>query len=191
MYQKNNRREKPEFEQRLVDIARVTRTTAGGKRLRFRACVVIGDLKGKIAWGTSKGADVSIAINKAVSQAKKRMVKINTYKDTIAHEVKVKSNSAIIFIKPAPEGRGIIAGGVVRDIFELAGVKDVIAKMYGTNNKINNVKATFKALEKLRKVSEEEITGVKTDKISNDKDASKIEDTKKIEDKKEIKKDTK
>ncbi len=154
MYQKNYNREKPEFEQRLVDIARVTRTTAGGKRLRFRACVVIGDLKGKISWGIAKGADVSIAINKAVLQAKKRFIKINTYKNTIAHEVKIKSNSAIIFIKPAPEGRGVIAGGVMRDIFELAGVKDVIAKMYGTNNKINNVKAAFKALEKLRKVEE-------------------------------------
>jgi len=144
-------KEKPEFEQRLVDLARVTRVMAGGKRLRFRACVVIGDLNGKIGWGMAKGADVSIAINKAVNQAKKKLITINIYKNTVRHESFTKFKSAKVYIKPAPEGRGVIAGGIVRDMLELAGIKDAIAKIYGTKNKINNVKAVYIALSKLRK----------------------------------------
>lgn len=144
-------REKPEFEQKLVDLARVTRVMAGGKRLRFRACVVIGDYTGRIGWGVAKGADVSIAINKAVNQAKKRLIVFSSYKNTIRHEIFIKFKSAKVYLKPAPEGRGIIAGGVVRDVLELAGIKDVIAKIYGGKNKINNVKAVFKALQKIKK----------------------------------------
>jgi small subunit ribosomal protein S5 len=150
------KREKPEFEQRLVDIARVTRVMAGGKRLRFRACVVIGDLNKKIGWGVAKGADVSIAINKAVDKAKKDMIIVNTFKNTIPHEVMHKSKAAKVFIKPAPEGRGVIAGGVIRDVLELAGIKDIIAKMYGCKNKVNNVRCTFEALQRLRKVEEKQ-----------------------------------
>lgn len=143
-------REKPEFEQKLVDLARVTRVMAGGKRLRFRACVIIGDMNGKVGWGMAKGADVSIAINKAVNQAKKRLITINIHKNTVRHESFTKFKAAKVYIKPAPEGRGIIAGGVVREMLEIAGIKDVIAKIYGTKNKINNVKAVYQALSKLR-----------------------------------------
>ena len=150
-------REKPEFEQRLVDIARVSRTTTGGKRLRFRACVVIGDLGGRIGWGLAKGADVAIAIEKAVNQAKKQLIKVDVSKNTIAHEITYKFKSAKIFLKPASEGRGIIAGGVVRDVLELAGFKDVISKMYGANNKVNNVIAVFHALSSLKKLDEKKI----------------------------------
>ncbi len=155
----NNRRqvprEKPEFEQKLVDLARVTRVMAGGKRLRFRACVVIGDFNGRLGWGIAKGADVSIAINKAVNQAKKRLIDVKIYKNTIRHEVLGKFKSAQVFIKPATEGRGIIAGGVVRDLLELSGIKDAIAKIYGAKNKMNNVKAVFKALDQLKDIQEE------------------------------------
>lgn len=154
MKDKFQKREKPEFEQRLVDIARVTRVMAGGKRLRFRACVVIGNLNGRVGWGIAKGADVSIAINKAVAKAKKQMIDVNTYKNTIGHEVKKKFKAAIVYLKPAPEGRGVIAGGVMRDVLELAGIKDVIAKMYGSNSKVNNVRAAFEALSDLRLVEE-------------------------------------
>ncbi len=153
----NDRYEKPEFEQRLVDIARVSRTTTGGKRLRFRACVVIGDHTGKIGWGLSKGADVAIAIEKAVNHAKKKMIIVDISRGTIAHEISYKLKSAKVFLKPAPEGRGIIAGGVVRDILELAGYKDVISKMYGANNKVNNVAAVFEALSHLKKEEERRI----------------------------------
>lgn len=153
----SEKREKPEFEQRLVDIARVSRTTTGGKRLRFRACVVIGDTTGRIGWGLAKGADVAIAIEKAVNQAKKKLIKVDISKNTIAHEVTYKFKSAKVFLKPAQEGRGIIAGGVVRDVLELAGFKDVISKMYGANNKVNNVIAVFHALSNLKKLSERKV----------------------------------
>ena len=150
------KREKPEFEQRLVDIARVTRVMAGGKRLRFRACVVIGNLNKKIGWGVAKGADVAIAINKAVDKAKKDMMIVNVSKNTIPHEVMHKFKAAKVFLKPAREGRGVIAGGVIRDVLELAGIKDVIAKIYGCKNKVNNVRCTFQALQKLRKIEDTE-----------------------------------
>ncbi len=171
MYKKDRRqndrkREAPEFEQRLVDIARVTRVMAGGKRLRFRACIVIGDSQGKISWGVAKGTDVAIAINKAVVQARKGLRKFNTSNGTVPHEVKAKFKSAQIFLKPAPEGRGIIAGGVVRDVLELAGIKDVIAKMYGSKNKINNVRCVFKALDKLKEPKDKEIEEPKNESSS-------------------------
>ncbi|MDD3284132.1 MAG: 30S ribosomal protein S5 [Patescibacteria group bacterium] len=179
MREKFQKREKPEFEQRLVDIARVTRVMAGGKRLRFRACVVIGDLNGRVGWGIAKGADVSIAINKAVSKAKKQMITVNTYKNTIAHEVKKKFKSAFIYLKPAPEGRGVIAGGVVRDVMELAGIKDIIAKMYGSNSKINNVRATFEALSDLRLLEEKKSDS--KEKVLEKSESILVEDIKKEE----------
>ena len=169
------KREKPEFEQRLVDIARVTRVMAGGKRLRFRACVVIGDLNKKIGWGVAKGSDVSIAINKAVDKAKKDMIIVNTFKNTIPHEVMHKFKAAKVFIKPAPEGRGVIAGGVIRDVLELAGIKDIIAKMYGCKNKVNNVRCTFEALQKLRKVEEKSEPNPSTSSGPSEKEAVKEE----------------
>ncbi len=164
-FERSNRRqvprEKPEFEQKLVDIARVTRVMAGGKRLRFRACVIIGDFKGQLGWGIAKGADVSIAINKAVNQAKKRLINVKIYKNTIRHEVVGNFKSAKVFIKPAKEGRGIIAGGVVRDLMELSGIKDVIAKIYGSKNKVNNVRAVFEALDLLKESKEEVVEETK------------------------------
>lgn len=176
------KREKPEFEQRLVDIARVTRVMAGGKRLRFRACIVIGDSQGKISWGVAKGADVAIAINKAVAQARKGLRKFNINNGTVPHEVKAKFKSAQVFLKPAPEGRGIIAGGVVRDVLELAGIKDVIAKMYGSKNKINNVRCVFQALGKLKKIEEKEdsLKDLEKDQAKNSKEEIKRPEDKKI-----------
>ncbi len=176
------KREKPEFEQRLVDIARVTRVMAGGKRLRFRACVVIGNANKKIGWGVAKGADVSIAINKAVDKAKKKMLVVNTFKDTIPHEIMHKFKSAKVFLKPAPEGRGVIAGGVVRDVLELAGIKDVIAKIYGCKNKMNNVRCTFEALAMLQKINNQEPNKentIKDEKKNKDDSGKKVEENNK------------
>ncbi len=140
-----------EFEQRLVDLARVTRVVAGGKRLSFRACVIIGNRNGKVGYGVAKGNDVAIAMEKAVRQAKKNIIEAPIVDETIPHPIKQKFKAAEIILRPAKKGRGIKAGGVVRVILELAGIKNATGKILGSRNKINNVKATFKALEKLKK----------------------------------------
>ncbi|MFC1687959.1 30S ribosomal protein S5 [Patescibacteria group bacterium] len=147
---RNFPREKREFDQEVIDIARVTRVMAGGKRMRFRACVVIGDRKGRVGMGLAKGADVSGAITKAVSQAKKQLIRITIVNDTIPHVVLQKSGAAIVLLKPAPKGSGIIAGGAVRPLFELAGIKNIVSKMLGSQNKVNNVRAAIIALSSLR-----------------------------------------
>lgn len=145
-------REPEEFEQRMIDLARVTRVMAGGKRMRFRACVIIGDRKGRVGWGVAKGADVSLAIQKAVAQAKKNLITVSIVDGTIPHQVLVKYHAARLMLKPAKEGNGLIAGGVVRTVLDLAGVQNIVSKMFGSPNKINNVGATFKALGMLRRV---------------------------------------
>lgn len=145
-------RPKEEFEQRILDIARVTRVMKGGKRMSFRACVVIGDKKGRVAVALGKGADVSSAINKAVSKAKKNIVNVPIIKDTIPHEIYQKFGSAKIIMKPTAQGRGAIAGGVVRVIVDLAGIKNISTKILGTSNKVNNAKCAVLALKNLKSV---------------------------------------
>jgi small subunit ribosomal protein S5 len=135
-----------EFQQRVIDLARVTRVMAGGKRMRFRACVAIGDKKGRCAIGLAKGADVTIAINKAVARAKKKLINVPIINETIPHRLYIKEGAARLLLKPAPVGTGIKAGGAIRIVLELAGVPNVSAKILGTNNKINNVQALIKAL---------------------------------------------
>jgi len=164
-----------EFDQVIIDIARVTRVMAGGKRMRFRACVVIGDRKGKVGSAVAKGADVTLAVNKAVTKARKNLVSIPIINETIPHRVDVKFGAARILIKPAPKGTGIIAGGAVRMVLDLAGVSNVVAKILGTNNKINNVKATIKALQMLKKVEPK----VETSDKNADK-AAKVETKKAV-----------
>ncbi|MDP2830552.1 MAG: 30S ribosomal protein S5 [bacterium] len=141
-----------EFEQRIIDIARVTRVMAGGKRMRFRACVAIGNKKGKAAIGLAKGADVTNAVTKAVNKAKKNIIEIPIVNDTIPHEIRQKYGAAEILFKPARKGRGIIAGGAVRIIVELSGIKNITSKILGTNNKVNNVKCAIEALKRLKKI---------------------------------------
>ncbi|HTL39250.1 MAG TPA: 30S ribosomal protein S5 [Methylomirabilota bacterium] len=141
---------KKDFEQKIVEIKRVTRVVAGGKRMRFRALVVIGDKKGKVGIGLRKGTDVSEAVNKAVNAAKKIMVPVNIVNDTIPHEIKFKYKSSVVFLKPAQPGTGVIAGGSIRQVLDLVGVKNVLSKMLGSSNKVNNVMATYLALTKLR-----------------------------------------
>jgi len=146
----HGREQEKEFDQNLIEISRVTRVTAGGKRMRFRACIVIGDKKGRIGMGVMKGADVSIAVNKAVSKAKKNLINVKLINGTIPHEIKQKSGGAQILMKPAKEGTGVIAGGVLRSIAELAGIKNMVGKIQGSKSKINNVKAALDGLEGLR-----------------------------------------
>ncbi|MFZ2153867.1 MAG: 30S ribosomal protein S5 [Candidatus Moraniibacteriota bacterium] len=141
------KREKPEFEQKLLDLARVTRVVKGGRRFSFRATMVIGDRKGRVGVGVGKGPDVSNAIGKAVNDAKKSMITIDISKGTIAYDMSVKMGSAKIMVKPAKEGRGIVAGGAVRAVVDLAGIKDIVSKSLGTSNKLNVARATIKALK--------------------------------------------
>jgi small subunit ribosomal protein S5 len=142
---------KDEFEQRVLDVARVTRVMAGGKRMNFRTCVAIGDKKGKIGVGLGKGADVTMAVNKAVNKAQKSMVEVPMVNETIPHEVYCKLGAAKILFKPAKKGKGVIAGGVVRVILELAGVHNASSKILGTNNKINNARCAIEAFKRLKK----------------------------------------
>ncbi len=141
------KKERPEFDQHIVDLARVTRVTEGGKHMSFRACVVIGDRNGRVGFGVDKGPDVQIAVDKAVNQAKKSIIRIPQVNDSIPHRVQAKYKAAQIMLKPAPRGSGIIAGSAIRVILEMAGVANASSKMLGkTSNKIANVKAVFKAL---------------------------------------------
>lgn len=141
-----------EFEQKMIDIARVTRVMAGGKRMRFRACVAIGNKKGRVAIGLAKGADVTLAVTKAVNKAKKNFIDIPIVNETIPHEVYQKLGAARILFRPAKKGRGIIAGGAVRILLELSGIKNVTSKILGTGNKVNNVKCAIAALKSLKRV---------------------------------------
>lgn len=141
-----------DFEQRIVDIARVTRVMAGGKRMRFRACVALGNKKGKIALGLAKGADVTIAVTKAVNKAKREFLDVPIVNSTIPHQIYQKYGAAKILLKPASRGRGVIAGGAARIILELAGIKNIASKNLGTNNKVNVAKCTIEALKNLKRV---------------------------------------
>ena len=143
-------REPKEFEQKVLEVARVTRVTAGGKRMRFRVLAVIGDGKGRVGSAVAKGTDVSQAITKATTRAKKNMLTIPLINATIPHAIYMKLGASKIIMKPAPKGTGIIAGGVVRPIMELAGVGNIVTKLLGSRNKLNNVNATFAALRALR-----------------------------------------
>jgi small subunit ribosomal protein S5 len=165
------KKEKPEFDQQIVDLARVTRVMAGGKRMRFRACIVIGDRKGRVGTGLAKGKDVALAVGKAVKKAEKNLIRVNMDGNTIPHEVYIKDGAAKILLKPAPEGSGIISGGAVRTVLELAGIKNAVSKILGTNNKVSNVSATIKALQSLNKVKEtkKEVYPVKVSEANESK----------------------
>lgn len=143
-------REPREFDQKTIDLARVTRVVAGGKRMRFRATVAIGDKKGRVGVGIAKGSDVSNSIQKAYTAARKHMIRIPIVNDTIPHQITAKYRAAIVMLKPAPAGTGVIAGGPIRAVMELGGVKNVVSKILGSPNKINNLYAVMTALERLR-----------------------------------------
>ncbi|MFA6603648.1 MAG: 30S ribosomal protein S5 [Patescibacteria group bacterium] len=142
--------EQKEFDQRILELSRVTRVTKGGKRMRFRACVIIGDRKGRVGFGIAKGADVAGSVAKAVTQAKKRLLTVPMVQGSIPHRVEQKFAAASVLLMPAPKGTGIKAGGAIRVVLELAGVPNASAKILGSNNKINNTKATMLALQQLR-----------------------------------------
>lgn len=136
---------------KVLDLRRVTRVVAGGKRFRFRATVVMGDEKGRVAVGIAKGLDVAGAVSKAKNDAQKNIIKVTLKGRTIPHEVEAKFSAARVRIKPAVEGHGLRAGGAVRVVLSLAGIKDATAKCLGrTPNKLTNALATMEALKKLK-----------------------------------------
>ncbi len=141
--------EEKQYDERVVNIDRVARVVKGGRRFRFRALVVLGDHKGKIGIGIAKGADVTAAVAKAVDVAKKRMINVHLYNETIPHEAEAKVGGAHILIKPASPGTGLIAGGVVRTVLEVSGIKNALSKSLGSANKINSAYATIAALKSL------------------------------------------
>lgn len=143
-------REASEFDERVLELARVSRVTKGGKRMRFRATIVAGNHKGRVGFGTAKGADVALAVGKASRQAKRHMLTVPMINETIPHVVSRKFAAAHVLMKPAPRGTGIKAGGAMRVVLELAGVPNVVGKQLGSANKINNVKTVMQALALLR-----------------------------------------
>ncbi|MEK7212832.1 MAG: 30S ribosomal protein S5 [Patescibacteria group bacterium] len=143
--------EKKEFDQYILDLARVTRVTKGGKHMSFRICVILGDRRGRVGFGVAKGKDVQLGVEKAVHQAKKHIITVPIVNETIPHQVHNKFKAAVVMLKPAPRGSGIIAGGAVRAVLELAGIPNVSSKILGkTKNKISIVKATFDALKSFK-----------------------------------------
>ncbi len=143
------KREPKEFEEQVIQIDRVTRVVKGGRKLRFRATVAIGNKKGKVGIGVGKSQEVTGAIQKAIAFAKKDMINVKLDESTIPHAIKIKFKAAKILLLPAGPGTGIIAGGTIRKVLELAGVKDILSKSYGTTNKVNTTKATVEALKLL------------------------------------------
>ena len=141
---------KEEFEEVIVNIGRVTKVVKGGRRFRFTALVVVGNRNGLVGFGFGKSKEVPDAIKKAVDDAFKNIIKVNLNGSTITHDIEVKYNASKILLKPASEGTGVIAGGSVRPVLELAGVKDILTKSLGSNNSSNVVRATMKALSMLK-----------------------------------------
>lgn len=139
------------FEEKIVQINRVSKKTKGGNKMRFAALVVIGNRKGRVGVGLGKSNDVSSAILKGVTQAKKKLIDIAIVNETIPHAVFLKKGAAQIMLKPAPKGTGIIAGGAIRSVVEVAGIRNISSKILGTGNKASNVYATFEALKQLSK----------------------------------------
>ena len=151
---RNNKREfvkKSPYEEKVISIGRVSKTTKGGRTMRFTATVAVGDRKGKVGLGTGKAAEVPEAISKALKAAEKNVIKIDLVEDrTLSHEVIGTCGAAKVLIKPAKAGSGIIAGGPVRNVLELAGVKDIVSKSLGSNTQINTAKAAMNALKMQR-----------------------------------------
>jgi len=170
-----------EFEEKVIEIKRLSKKTKGGNQISFSALVVIGDRKGRGGIGHDKAKDVLSAIQKSIRLAKRNLVTIDLADGTIPHEVLYKRGAATILLKPAPEGTGVIAGGSVRAVVEVFGIRNIVSKRLGTSNKMSNVYATLEALQQIKKVSK------RADKRIELKEEKKVED-KKTEKKPAVKK---
>ncbi len=141
-----------EFDEKVVQVNRVSKKTKGGNKIGFSVLVVVGDKKGRVGVGLGGAPDVASSVRKAVSYAKKHLITVPMKGTTIPHEVRIKRGAAQILIKPAPPGTGVIAGGAVRAVVEAAGIRDIVSKILGSKNQASNVYATLEALKKLRAV---------------------------------------
>ena len=145
------RREEKQYEERVVAINRVSRTVKGGRKMRFAALVVIGDGKGNVGYGTGKAIEVPEAIKKALESAKRNMIHVTLVKNgTVSHDIEGNFSACKVYLKPAPEGTGVIAGGPVRAVLELAGVKNIYSKVYGSRTPINCIRATIDGLNNIK-----------------------------------------
>lgn len=180
---KGRRKEKPEFEQKVIDVARVTRVVKGGKRFSFRTVVIIGDKKGRVGVGVSKGKDMRIATEKSYADAKKNLITLSFKGNTVPYRVDQKLGSVKILLKPAVKGNGIVAGGAVRTVVSLAGIKDISAKMLGAKSKLNNARATIEALKQFatKKTRENAVNLEKKDIQKVEKTSEKVISKKVIE----------
>ena len=195
---RNFKKEKKEFEEEVITIDRVTRVVKGGRRLRFRATVVIGDKKGRVGIGIGKSNEVTGAISKAITKAKKSLITVPLINGTIPHEVKHKFKAAKILLMPAAPGTGIIAGGAVRKVVGLAGIQNIMGKSLGSNNKLSTTRAAFEALTLLKenpyiRPNKEEVKKVvvqaeQSEATSGKKEASKKDELKKEKAEKKIEK---
>ncbi len=150
----SNDNQNSEFAESIVQIKRVSKKTKGGNQMSFSALTVVGDRKGKVGVGLGKGPDVSSCIKKGFATAKKNMINVPLDGQTITHQVEHKYGAALVLMKPAKPGTGMIVGGAVRTVLEAAGVQDVVGKILGTNNKISNVYCTIEALKQLKPLNE-------------------------------------
>lgn len=142
--------EEKEFEEKVLQVNRVSKKTKGGNRISFSVLTVVGDKKGRVGVGLGKAPDVISSIRKGIARAKKNLIDVPMKGTTITHEVRIKRGAAKILLKPAPPGTGIVAGGPVRAVVEVAGIQDIVAKILGTTNKASNVYATIEALKQLK-----------------------------------------
>ncbi len=142
-----------EFEEKIVQVNRVSKKTSGGNKIGFSVLVVVGDKKGRVGVGLGKAPDVSSAVRKGSTYAKKHLITVPMKRQSIPHQIRLKMGAARIMLKPAPPGTGIRAGGSVRAVVEAAGIRNIVSKIMGTDNQASNVYATFEALKRLRKVT--------------------------------------
>ncbi len=172
-------REESPFEEYVISIDRVARVVKGGRRFRFKALVVVGDRKGRVGVGVAKGQDVQLAVGKATDIAKKTMVTIPLENDTIPHDVEVKFSGARVMLRPAAPGTGVIAGGPVRAIIGVTGIRNLLSKSLGSNNKVNIAYATIEAIRQLKPRSQwVGNVNKKTTKAAKPAAASKVEEVK-------------
>lgn len=160
-YNRNDNSMGEKMEEKVIQISRVSKKTKGGNKVRFAALVVVGDKKGNVGLGLGKSGDVAAAIGKAVVYAKRRMIFVPIVKESIPQRITIKHGAAQVLLKPAPAGTGIIAGGAIRNVVEVAGIKNISSKILGSSNKAGNAHATFEALRQLSEMEEDRKVGAK------------------------------